>query len=138
MKKTKWWLRIVGAFYLLLTALNAYYFFFNQQGYRDILPFRADDIAIRAFIDAWMVFIFELAVLGVMALYASRNPGQGRILVITIILAEIFRGAVADAIWIYRGYSAAEYVPFIFVHLIIVVTGIIFLRQERTVNGGAK
>lgn len=51
-------------------------------------------------------------------------------LVLTVVGAEIFRGIVADAIWIFRGYSAASYIPFIVIHLAIVITGILFLRQE--------
>lgn len=74
MKKTMWWLRVVGVFYLLLTVMNIFAIFFNHEMFRDTLPFPADDLAVRAFIDAWMVFIFELGVLGGMMLYASRQP----------------------------------------------------------------
>ncbi|MCG3211791.1 MAG: hypothetical protein FOGNACKC_05437 [Anaerolineae bacterium] len=131
MKKTKWWLRIVGGFYLLLTLLNLYALFFSDlQIFRDTLPFPADAFAVRAFADAWMVFIFELGVLGAMMLYASREPAQSKILVLTVVMAEVFRGVVADAVWIGRGYSPASYIPFIIVHLIIIATGILFVRQE--------
>lgn len=132
MKKTKWWLRVVGVFYLLLTLMNLYFLFFSDLNvFRDTLPFPADALAIRAFADAWMVFIFELGVLGGMMLYASRQPAKSGILVLTVIMAEVFRGVIADGIWILRGYSAASYIPFIIVHLIIIGTGILFLRQEH-------
>ncbi len=132
MKKTIWWLRIVGVFYLFLTLMNLYFLFFSDlQIFRDTLPFPADAFAIRAFADAWMVFVFELGVLGAMMLYASRDPARSGILVLTVVMAEVFRGVVADVIWISRGYSAASYIPFIIVHLIIIVTGIMFLWQEH-------
>ena len=132
MTKTKWWLRVVGVFYLLLTLMNLYGLFINPQLFRDVLPspLSADPLAVRAFSDAWLVFVFELGVLGAMMLYASRDPARSRVLALTIIWAEVFRGIVADALWILRGYSAASYIPFIILHGIIIATGIFFLRQE--------
>ena len=132
MTKTKWWLRVVGVFYLLLTLMNLYGLFINSQLYTEVLPvpLAADPLAVRAFSDAWLVFVFELGVLGAMMLYASRDPARGGVLVLTIIWAEVFRGIVADALWILRGYSAASYIPFIVLHGIIIATGIVFLRQE--------
>lgn len=66
-----------------------------------------------------------------MLLYAARDPAQSRMLVLAVIGAEIFRGVLADVVWIGRGYSAASYIPFIVIHLIIVVTGLVFLRQAE-------
>lgn len=76
-----------------------------------------------------LVFVFELGVLGGMDLYASRTPEKSGLLVLRIIWAEVFGGAVADALWIARGYSASSYLPFILVHLII-IPGVLFMRQE--------
>lgn len=130
MTGSKWWMRIVGGFYLLLTLINAYAFVFDPGFFRNTLPFPADDLALRAFVDAWMVFVLELAVLGVMLLYASADPHRNRVLILTVVLAEVFRGVVADAIWITRGYSAGSYIPFIVVHLLIIVTGWMAYRRE--------
>lgn len=135
MKKITWWFRIVGAFYLLLTTMNMYFLFVGDgiQMFADTLPapMNADPLASRAFADAWLVFVFEFGVLGVMSLVASRDPAQNRIMAWVIIWAEIFRGIVADAIWIMRGYNADSYIGFIVVHLIIVFTGFVFLRQAK-------
>jgi len=130
MTKTKWWLRVVGVFYLLLTAMNLYGLFINTSFFNSMLPYAATDTAVKAFADAWLVFVAELGVLGAMMLYASRNPERSSVLVWTIVWAEVFRGIVADAIWISRGYSAASYIGFIVVHVIIVATGVYFIRQE--------
>ncbi len=136
MNKLKWWFRIVGAFYLLLTTMNMYFLFVGDgiQMLADTLPapMNADPLAGQAFADAWLVFVFEFGVLGVMSLVASRDPAQNRIMAWVIIWAEIFRGIVADAIWIMRGYDAGSYIGFIVVHLIIVLTGLAFLRQAKT------
>lgn len=138
MTKTKWWLRIVGGFYLLLTLMNLWFLFLGDpQIFTETLPapLNADPLAVRAFTDAWLVFVFELGVLGGMMVYASRDPLRNRVMVWTIIWAEVFRGVVADLIWIMRGYAAASYIPFIIVHIIIIATGLIFLRQESAKAG---
>ncbi|NOT04193.1 MAG: BphX family protein [Anaerolineales bacterium] len=134
MSKLKWWFRIVGVFYLLLTLMNVYFLFLagGNQIFTDALPapMNADPLAGQAFADSWLVFVFEFGVLGAMTLVASRDPAKNRIMAWVIIWAELFRGAVADAIWIARGYSASYYV-FIAIHLVIILTGIVFLRQAK-------
>jgi len=134
-KKLTWWFRIVGIFYLLLTLMNIWALFLGGgQMFADTLPtpMNTDTLAIRAFADAWMVFVFELGVLGALALAASRRPVQNRIMAWVIIWAEVFRGILADAIWITRGYAVSSYAGFIVIHLIIIVTGILILRQAQT------
>ena len=134
MNKLNWWFRIVGVFYLLLTLMNLYGLFLGgSQLFADTLPapLNTDALAVRAFSDAWMVFVFELGVLGAMALVASRDPAKNRIMAWVIIWAEVFRGILADAIWITRGYDAGSYSGFIVIHLVIVATGIMFLRQAK-------
>ena len=134
MNKLKWWFRIVGVFYLLLTLMNLYGLFFGgSQMFVDILPapMNADPLAGQAFADAWLVFVFEMGVLGVMALVAAQAPLQNKIMVWVIVLAELFRGIVADAIWIARGFSASYY-AFIVIHLIVILTGVYFLRKAQS------
>lgn len=134
MNKLKWWFRIVGVFFLLLTSMNLYGLFFGgSQMLADSLPapMNAEPLAVRAFIDAWLVFVLELGVLGAMALVASSAPLQNSIMAWVIIWAEVFRGIVADAIWIARGYDAGSYSIFIAIHLAIILTGVVFLRQAK-------
>lgn len=110
MKKLTWWFRIVGIFYLLLTLMNVYALFLGgTQMLADTLPapMNTDSLAVRAFSDAWMVFVFELGVLGAMALAASRAPQQNRIMGWVIIWAEVFRGILADG----SGSRAATPLP---------------------------
>lgn len=135
MRKLMWWFRVVGVFYLFLTLMNVYVLFFsNGQMLADTLPapMNAEPLAVRSFMDAWLVFILELGVLGAMALAASRAPLQNKIMAWVIILAEIFRGVVADVIWITRGYDVTSYAVFIVIHLGIIITGVLFIRQAQT------
>lgn len=135
MKKLQWWFRIVGVFYLLLTLMNVYFLFLadGSQMFADTLPapMNTEPLAVRAFMDAWLVFVLELGVLGAMALVASRAPLQNKIMVWVIIWAEVFRGILADGIWIMRGYDAGSYIPFIVIHLIVIVSGLWAMRQAQ-------
>lgn len=131
MKKAIWWMRVVGTFYLLLTLMNFYGLFFSVQMFEDSLPYVGNGQAVSAFTDAWLVFVFELGVLGAMLLYGSFVPEQARLLMLTVIFAEVFRGIVADGIWITRGYDVASYSIFIVIHLVIIATGILFLPEIK-------
>lgn len=130
MKKLQWWMRIVGVFYLLLTLMNLYGLFLNPAFFQGNLPapINTDELAVRSFTDAWMVFVFELGSIAVVLLWFSKNPLQNKGVIWLVILAEIFRGIVCDALWIGRGYDAGSYIPFIVIHAIIIVTGWRFLR----------
>ncbi|TAJ16200.1 MAG: hypothetical protein EPO65_13650 [Dehalococcoidia bacterium] len=138
MQTRVWWMRAVGGFYLLLTLMNVYILGFNSDYMADTLPFDAGPNGVRAFNDAWMVFIAELGVLGAMLVYGSTRAGQAGLLILTVVLAEVFRGVVADAIWINRGYSAGSYGAFIVVHLVIITTGVLALRRggQASTPGG--
>lgn len=132
MKKLIWWMRIVGGFYLLLTAMNIWALFLGgMQFFADGLPapMNTEPLAVRAFSDAWLVFVFEFGVLGAVLVYASRHPAESRMLVLAVIGAEAFRGVLADVVWITRGYDPAGYIAFVAIHLVIIITGILCLRQ---------
>lgn len=130
MTKTKWWLRIVGGFYLLLGLASVWVLFVNPQTFGAMFPFAANPSSIRAFSDAWLIFVLELLVLGGLMLYASQAPVHNQILVLGVALLELIRGACGDLLWMARGWPMANYLPFMIVHLVIAVSGIVFLRQE--------
>jgi BphX-like len=136
MVKTRWWLRLVGGFYIVLALASLWTLFINPQLFGAMFPFSAEPLSIRAFSDAWLIFILEMAVLGCIMLYASRHPARNGILVITVAVLELFRGAGGDLLWMSRGWPAANYIPFMIVHLIIAVTGIVFWRQESAKTSG--
>ena len=132
MIKTKWWLRVVGVFYLLLAIGSLWVLFVNPEIFGAMFPFSADPLSIRAFSDAWLIFILEMVVLGGIMLYAAREPARNGILVLTVAILEFIRGAGGDFLWMMRGWPTANYIPFMVVHMIIAITGIYFLRQEST------
>jgi hypothetical protein len=127
-----WWMQVVGGFYLLLTAVNAYALLLNHDFFGRTLPPPVTEAATEVFVDAWMVFIFELAALGIALVCGASRPAQSRMLVIAVLLAEGLRGVVSDAIWIARGFSPVNYGAFIVVHIVIIVTGVVALRARST------
>ncbi len=136
MTKTKWWLRVVGGFYLLLAFGSLWVLFVDPQVFGAMFPFSNDSLYIRAFSDAWLIFVLEMAGLGGIMLYAAQQPARSRILVLTVAVLELIRGAGGDILWMARGWPTAYYIPFMVVHLIIAATGIYFLRQESAKSSG--
>src|SRR5512134_505123 len=137
MTKTKWWLRVVGVFYLLLVVGSFRVMLINPRLFGDMFPYSTNEIAVRAFADAWLIFALEMLVLGSIMLYASRQPERNGTLVVTIAILELIRGAGGDLLWMMRGWPTANYIPFMIVHLVIAFTGIYFLRQESAKTSGS-
>ncbi len=129
MNKLKWWFRIVGGFYLLLALMNMYGMFINRQLFADTIPFPADEFAVRAFVDGWSPFAFEILGIATFMLWASRDPLKYLGAVWLIVWLELLHGVVDDVYLIANGYDAVGYIIFIVVHLIIIGTGVMFARQ---------
>lgn len=133
MKRLKWWMLIVGAFYIVLGFINTPPLMtlrFNMQYPTIDLP--VADSAVQALIDMWFVFGVEMLVVGVLLMVASRNPLQNKILVITVIVLELVRGILMDAYWLTRGiYTSAPYLIWIIIHLVILLSGFVLLRRAQ-------
>lgn len=132
MKKLTWWFRLVGVWYLLLVLMNIYMMFLGDTQYLvDQLPFPADEWAVRAFVDGWSPFLFEMAGIATFALWASRKPAKYASAAILLIWLEITHGVLDDIFLIARGYDASGYIAFIVIHLIIIATGVWAVRQTE-------
>lgn len=129
MTKLKWWFRIYGAFYLLLAVLNLYGTFINRKVFGDVLPFPASDLVVRAFVDGWSPFAFEILGLATFALWASRDPLKYLGAVWLIVWLDLLHGVADDVYLIANGYDAVSYIVFIVIHIIIIVTGVMFARE---------
>lgn len=130
MKRTKWWLRIIGGFYVLLFLMNIVFLMTNSDAIADTIPFAVDEAGLHAFIDAWFVFVFAIGGLGAVALYASGRPQRSSMLVLALIVGELTYGVAGDMWLIARGYDPAGYIPFSVLHLIFAATGLLLLRSE--------
>jgi hypothetical protein len=129
-RKTLWWLRIVGVFYVALALMNVVFIAASQETIRGTIPFLVDDNGLHAFIDAWFTFVLAILAFGIVALYASRRPAASRMLVLALVVGELSYGVAGDVWLIARGYEVSGYLTFIAIHLVIAVTGALLLRGE--------
>lgn len=131
MKKLTWWFRIVGVFYALLGIMNMYGMFVDPAFYAGTLPYPAAPAVVKAFVDGWSPFAFEIVGLGTFMLWASRSPRRYLGAVWLIVWLELLHGVIDDIYLIANGFNAGFYIAFIVVHLIIIVTGVLFARQAE-------
>lgn len=126
MKKLKWWFIGVGVFYLLLAAMNLYFVLLNPSFVEGSIkfPFPTTSDTIQAFVDGWSPFAFEVFAIATFCLWAARSPRRYIGAVWLLVWLELWHGIVDDLYLIARGYSAVNYIAFIVVHLIIIVTGV--------------
>ena len=88
-------------------------------------------VAYRGLLDWSFIFGLDLLVIGAFLLFSSRNPLHYIPLVWLIMAFEIVRGIFGDVYFIARGYSAPIYIGFIILHLVIIVTGVVFTRRVQ-------
>ena len=132
MTKLKWWLRIVGAFYLLLGMVSMYGTFVDPLFFAKMHEIAINPGMVKAFVIGWSPFAFELVGIATFMLWTSRDPIQYLGAVWLIIWLESLRGVLDDLYLITNGFSLSFYIAFIVVHLIIIVTGFQFARRIST------
>ncbi len=133
MKKLQWWFRSVGGFYFLLGLAWSPLMGVNALA-RQMFP--NYDAPIGGVADKFLFNVgamlgFEWIVIGAYMIYASREPAKHFSIVWLVIGYEILRGIVDDLFLIAQGYPAASYAVWIVIHLIIIVTGVVFARQAQ-------
>jgi hypothetical protein len=135
--KLKWWLRVVGAVYVLngimMAVVRAPIRSVGPEGTLDAAA--AGDPTARFLVDTWVGFGVEVAVIGVVLVLASATPSLARVLVWLVIGIELTRGIAYDLYMLTRDYEPSVYVPWLVVHAVIIVTGALVLRDlagERT------
>lgn len=127
----KWWMRIVGGFYLLMGVFNTPIVIEARllTQYPN-LGVSVDSVAARALIDTWFMFGLEVMVIGAALIYCSRDPVRHVALAWTVIGLELVRGIADDLYLIARGYdNVAVYVGWILVHTTIIVSGLVCARR---------
>ncbi|MBI5876149.1 MAG: BphX family protein [Chloroflexi bacterium] len=129
MNRLKWWFRLYGAFYLLLGAMNMYGTFVDPSFFAQTLPYPAPADVVKAFVDGWSPFAFEIVGIGTFLLWASRNPRRYVGTVWLAVWLELWHGIVGDLYLIAKGFDAASYIVFIVIHLVIIATGVMFAQQ---------
>lgn len=134
MIRLKWWMRIVGVFYLLQFVVMA----FIRIPISTLAPegtlnrAAAGDPLARFLIDTWIAFGIEVGVIGAALLIASRKPDQAKTLVWSVIGIELLKGPAYDIYMIQQGYNPSVFVTWIIIHTIIIATGLLSLRKGRS------
>jgi len=135
MKKLVWWMRIVGALYLMegigltLMALFATNEFAEMWATAE--PGSLDPIAVRGTLVAGMPGVLTWVLLGALLWWYARVPAQARLLVIVVICWELLVWLPLDLIGLFNGFSAARAASLIGIHLLIGVSGMFALRGAR-------
>ncbi len=109
--------------------INLYGMFVDQSFFSSNMPYAADAFVLRAFVEGWSPFAFEVIGIGSFLLWASRDARKFAATVWLIAWLEIWHGVIDDLYLISQGYSAGGYLAFIAVHLLIAGLGIYFVRQ---------
>jgi hypothetical protein len=133
MNKLKWCFRIVGGFYFLLGIVWSPLVGTNVL-VRQMYPnydAPAGGVADKLLYNIGGMLGFEWIVMGAYMMYASREPSKHFSIVWLVIGYEILRGIIDDLFLIAQGYPIASYAGWIVIHLIIIVTGILFVRQAQ-------
>jgi hypothetical protein len=131
----RWWLRVVGALYLVMFAAAAVL----RLPVRVMSPAdtlhraAAGDPTARLLVDTWLTLGLEFFVVGAALLVASRTPDRARALVWTVLGLEAVRGIGTATYMIARGYEALPHVVWIVIHATVIITGLASLRRSRTV-----
>lgn len=127
----KWWLRIVGALYILNAAMMAIVRApILAAGPEGALERAGNgEPTARFLVDTWIGFGLEVCAVGIGLLAASRSPPSARALAWTVIGVELARGIVYDTYMLSQGYALNVYGPWIVIHSIVIATGVVALRR---------
>ncbi len=127
-----WWLRVVGAFYVLQFVANALLAPIRTVGPVGVLEQASTGNGTARFlVDTWITLGLEIGAIGVALLVASWKPEQARALVWTTLGIEVARGIINDVYMLARGYDPTVFVTWIIIHSVVIVTGLILLRSAR-------
>jgi hypothetical protein len=133
MKTTKLWLRIIGSFYLVVFVLAG----LLKISIRTIAPAgtldraAAGDVLAKLLADSWLTIGIDYAALGIALLLASRKPESSASLILGILVFELIRGIGIASYMIIQGYEPSPQIFFVILHTVVIVTGVVVLRNFR-------
>lgn len=135
MRALKWWLRIVGALYILEGVGLSAAALFDPGEFAAIwasAPIAAlDDVAIRGIRIAGLPGVLTWALLGALMWIFSRAPGKAGTLVIVVAAWELLVWLPTDLVAFFNGFTLSRTIGLIAVHLIIGVSGLLLLRRAK-------
>ena len=125
MNKFKWWLRIVGVFYLLqfvgMALVRAPIRTFGPEG--TLARADAGDPVAEFVVDTWVTFGLEVGAIGACLFLASRHLHLASGVAWTVLAIELTRGIANDVYMIARGIEVPGYLVWIVIHSVVILTG---------------
>jgi hypothetical protein len=136
MTALKWWLRIVGALYLIeglgLTAAA----FFAPDTYATIWASTTegtlDAISVRGILMAGLPGTLSWVLFGALMWLWSATPAKGRVLAILIAAWELLVWAPVDIVGVFNGFEIGRAMGLIAVHAAIGFSALLVLRRTPT------
>jgi hypothetical protein len=132
MLSLQWWMRLVGAYYLLAFVGVMARAPIRAEGPPGVLE-RAitGDGTARFVVDTWTALGLLLGVIGATVLYFSTQPNDARAVAQMIVAMELAWGIPIDVYKIARGYPKRVLIPWLVVHAVVIATGILALGAQR-------
>lgn len=124
-------MQVVGGFYLLLFVLTSPWVSLPPKLISGMFAVDTASVEWGIVVDTWFMFGLELAALGIMLLWASRDPLRHEVLAWTIMLVELLRGIVDDVYLLTRGYDPSFAGTWIVVHAVVIGTGWWAIRRAH-------
>lgn len=132
MTAAKWWLRIVGALYLLEgVGLTAMALFAPEQFAATwaVAPVGSiDELGVRATLIGGLPGVMTWALLGAMAWIYSGAPARGRVLIVVIVAWELLVWIPVDVVSTLHVFDTGRIV-LTAIHAVIGISGIVILRR---------
>lgn len=136
MTRLKWWLRIVGALYLLEGGGLSLAAVFSRDSFAAIWASAPegslDETAVRGVLLAGLPGVLTWVLLGFFMLIFSSVPGRARVLVTIVAAWELLVWLPVDVTSVFNGFAVPRAATLIAIHAVIGVTGLLMLRQART------
>jgi hypothetical protein len=135
MKLLKWWLRIVGALYLMEGIGLSLAAFLDPDQFAAIWassqPGALDEVAVRGIRLAGLPGVLTWVLLGAMMWMFSRVPAQARVLVIVVAAWELLVWMPLDLVGLLNGFEVFRALSLIAIHAAIGISGILVLRRAQ-------
>jgi uncharacterized membrane protein (GlpM family) len=136
MQALRWWMRIVGALYLMegigLALMAAFAADEFAAMWATATPGSLDAIAVRGTLVAGLPGVLTWVLFGALLWLFSRQLERARVLTLIVVAWELLVWLPLDLIAFMNGFAAERAASLIAVHLIIGVTGILALRQQAS------
>ena len=133
MPALKWWLRIVGALYLLeglgLTAAALFAPDTYASLWASTVEGTLDGVAVRGILLAGLPGTLSWVLFGALMWLFSTSSAHARTLVIVVAAWELLVWAPIDVVGVFNGFEIGRAAALVAIHAAIGISGIVFLRR---------